>query len=129
MRTLAADNGVTPLMQACGVRRSLAECKIPISDSVEAVRLMLENDVDVKAADNLGDTALHGAARIKSAEIVQLLVDAGAEINVVNKRGQTPLFTAEHYWPIGIALTYKRSDAGDLLRKLSLPESVLCSDR
>ena len=88
--SLAAENGVTPLMQACGVRRSMAELFIPEDDSLAAVVTAVELGADVNAEDYLGDTALHGAARIKSTKIIQYLVQNGADVNRVNKRGQTP---------------------------------------
>ena len=122
---LIAERGVTPLMMACGVRRNLSEDIIPLRDSLEAVKLIVELGANVNAADErYGDTALHGAARIKSAQIVQHLVDHGAEVNVVNKRGQSPLYFAERYWPPGIAMIHQPSAAGDLLRKLTLRDAV-----
>ncbi len=122
---LNAERGMTPLMMAAGLRRNLAESIVPLSDSFEAVKLAVELGADVNAVDDrYGDTPLHGAARIKSAEIIQFLVDHGADVNVVNKRGQSPLYTAERYWPPGIAVIFQPSDAGDLLRELTLPSSV-----
>jgi ankyrin repeat protein len=122
---LAAENGVTPLMMAAGVRRNLSEVRVPESDSLEAVKLAVELGADVNAADTpWGDTALHGATRIKSADIVQFLVDNGAEVNVVNKRGQSPLFLAERHWPLAMTTIFKPSAAGDLLRELTTPNVV-----
>ncbi len=122
---LAAENGVTPLMMAAGVRRNLSEIRVPESDSLESVKLAVELGADVNAADtSWGDTALHGAARIKSADIIQFLVDNGAEVNVLNKRGQTPLFLAERHWPLAMTTIFKPSAAGDLLRELTTPDVV-----
>jgi hypothetical protein len=73
--------------------------------ALEAARLALDLGADVNAANDAGDTALHGAASKGYDAIVQLLADKGARLEVKNKRGRTPLATA------------KKSTA-DLLRKL-----------
>jgi len=61
---------------------------------------------DVNAANAAGDTALHGAASMRSVPLVQFLIDRGARVDVKNKRGQTPAAIA------------RGSAAGDLLEKL-----------
>ena len=49
----------------------------------------------MNAQDNYGETAVHIAARIgMGADIIQKLVDAGADPNERNKKGQTPLMLA-----------------------------------
>ena len=120
---IAAENGVTPLIIATGVRKRLAENNVSESDALAAVKLAVELGADVNAADVKGDTPLHGAARIKSAEIVQFLVDNGADVNVLNELGQSPLFVADRHWPPGIDNSYSSpSAAGELLRKLTPPD-------
>jgi len=122
---LKAENGATPLMMAAGIRRNRAENVVAENDSLAAVKLALELGTDVNAKDIAGNTALHGAARIKSAKIIQLLVDHGAEINVVNELGQSPLFMATHFWHASRnEAEDEPSAAGELLRKLTLPEDV-----
>ena len=59
------------------------------------MKLALELGGDVNAVDEIGDTALHGAAHIRSDQVVQFLVQAGARVNAKNKRGLTPLMIAE----------------------------------
>jgi ankyrin repeat protein len=114
MRTLAAagadpsltmQDGTTPLMVAAGLawangfdRRSvyIVGGTIP-SDEVEAMetaKLAITLGADVKAANQAGDTALHGAAAKGYANIVELLVDSGADPNAKNRKGQTPAMLA-----------------------------------
>jgi ankyrin repeat protein len=72
---------------------------IPASERghVEVVRELLANsDVDVDHVNNLGWTALLEAIVLSSGdaphqEIVQLLVDNGADITIRDKDGVTPL--------------------------------------
>ena len=58
---------------------------------LETVTAVLSEDADVNAANDSGDTALHGAAAQLLPAVVQLLVDKGAQLNVKNKKAQTPL--------------------------------------
>ena len=60
---------------------------------VEGVTAALTLGSDVNAVNKAGDTALHSAAFQGFDSVVQLLADKGADLNVKNKRGQTPLAT------------------------------------
>ena len=53
------------------------------------------------ARDNDGNTLLMAAARANpSAEVLKLLLAAGAEIDTYNNQGQTPLMLAAGYYLI-----------------------------
>ena len=104
MRALAAAGAdpaigtaerTTPVMVAAGLGQVPAETRVQEQDSLAAVRLALALGADVNGANQVGRTALHGAAHIRSDAIVQLLVDHGAQINVADERGITPLMIAE----------------------------------
>jgi ankyrin repeat protein len=113
-----AGDKTTPLMVAAGLGRYLAESHVTEARSLEAVRLALELGGDINAANDAGNTALHGAAHIKSNALVQFLVDHGAAIDVANKRGQTPLTIADTI-RAGSATINSRTSTGDLLRRLA----------
>ena len=121
---LMSNDKTTPLMMAAGVRRDLSESLVSESRSLEAVKLALALGADVGASNDEGETALHGAARIKSDAIVQLLVDHGARINVQNKLGQTPLFIAERYFHPGSPPLFAQTSTAALLRRLGAREVV-----
>ena len=106
--TIAMPNGATPLMMAAGAfearardeRRNLSRRGICVCDgaeiesaarAAEAVKAALEAGNDVNASNRAGDTAMHAAATMGYEPVVQLLADSGANINVKNKRGNTPL--------------------------------------
>jgi ankyrin repeat protein len=113
-----ATDKTTPLMVAAGLGRYLAESRVTDAQALEAARLAIELGGDVNAANDAGNTALHGAAYIKSNALVQLLVDKGAIIDVANKRGQTPTTIADTI-RAGSATMSSRTSTGDLLRKLA----------
>jgi ankyrin repeat protein len=91
---VATDLDTTPLMAAAGVGAS-SESRVTESEALEAVKLALELGGDVHAINADGETALHGAAYTGRNSIVQMLVDRGAQLNVKNQYGWTPLTIAE----------------------------------
>jgi ankyrin repeat protein len=103
----------TPLMAAAGLGRVSAESSVTESSALEAVKLALELGGDVNAVNDAGDTALHGAASMRSDAIVQFLVDRGAAINVKNARGQTPLMNARGSSTADLLRNFGAGTAGD----------------
>src|SRR4051812_39157500 len=60
-----------------------------------AVRTLLAQKVDVNAAQGDGNTALHWAAYHGDAEMVQMLLQAGADVKAKTRIGEmTPLLLA-----------------------------------
>ena len=49
-----------------------------------------------------GETALYIACKEGHEAVVEMLLDANADINKANKRGQTPLFIASRYGQIEV---------------------------
>ena len=91
------DRGTTPLMIAAGVGFR-GYSPVPEADALAAVELCVALGGDVRAADATGETALHGAAYrglSGSDTIIRFLVDRGADLNVINGLGWTPLAIAE----------------------------------
>jgi ankyrin repeat protein len=89
-------NGTTALMAAAGVNWVAGQT---FSESparwLEAVQLCLEIGGDVNAVNAMGLAAVHGAANRGSDDIIELLVKHGAQIDVPDKEGRTPLVWAE----------------------------------
>ena len=61
----------------------------------EAVKLLLDAGADVNAVNEADFTALHGAAYRGLNEVIQILVEHGANINARDFRGRTPYRLAE----------------------------------
>ncbi len=65
------------------------------NQDVEATKERIQAGDNVEEKDAFQQTALHWAAKYESAEIVQLLLDAGAKTKVHDEDGDTPLDNAE----------------------------------
>ena len=115
----AAAEGSLPLHAAAGVP---GRPPMGYSNHLEpprmlaAVRIALDEGADINAANRAGRTAMHGAADIKSTELIQFLFDNGARIDVTDNKGETPLTLA------GVGEIYddsKANAATRLLRELA----------
>jgi mono/diheme cytochrome c family protein len=88
-------------------------------EALAAVKLALEvGGGDVNAIDDNGDTAIHGAVyRGGAVQVIQLLADKGARLDVVNKKGWMPVTAADgvEYTP---AVLKRYPEAAALLRRL-----------
>jgi uncharacterized protein len=94
---IPTKSGITPLMAAAGLgtkEEDTTARKKTEAEAIASIKLCLDAGVDVNAADNQGDTALHGAAQKGWDQVVQFLVDHGAKLDVKDKRGRTPLDAA-----------------------------------
>jgi uncharacterized protein len=92
-------------------------------EALEAVKLAVELGNDVNATNNLGQTALHGAAFNGSDMIIQFLAEKGANLNAKDQAGHTPLHVAMKILPEGrvprnLIPLYLYQSSADLLLKL-----------
>src|SRR5438309_1524002 len=60
----------------------------------ERVRILLQQKIDVNAAEPDGTTALHWAVRRDDLETARLLIRAGAKAGATTRYGVTPLYLA-----------------------------------
>ena len=100
--TVTMPNRSTALMFAAGLGWRDGSPAAPSYDqgtpeeAVEAITLLLERGIDLNAANDNGETALHLAVTNRGApEIVRFLISRGANLKAQNKRGQTPLAAAQ----------------------------------
>lgn len=104
--------------------------------SIEAVKMCLDLGIDPNVADDEGRTALHGAAHKGRLEVIQLLVDHGANLNAhdggsrdsVNGAmlGKTwiPLDWARGLVRVGVQSAIAHPDAAALLTKLMVARNI-----
>lgn len=97
--TLTSDDGTTPLMVAAGLGRCTFNPNInrgARSPGAEAaVTVLLDAGADINAVNEADYTALHGAAFRGLNEVIEILVDRGANIDARDYRGRTPFRIAE----------------------------------
>src|SRR2546426_5258102 len=60
----------------------------------DAIRTLLQQRVDVNAAEADGTTALHWAARANDLQAAEMLIRAGGSVKSANRYGVTPLYLA-----------------------------------
>jgi ankyrin repeat protein len=88
--------GDTPLLAASGlVIEKPGESPGTPDEVAAAIRFCLDRGADATTVDADGNTALHGVAVWGSNVAVEMLVAAGAKLDVKNKRGLTPWRIAE----------------------------------
>lgn len=117
---ITTDDGCTALMAAAGIghrsyqpRRPRAE-RSPSAEA--AVKVLVEAGADVNATNEADYTALHAATFRGWNEVVQYLVEHGANINARDYRGRTPFRIAE-----GTKQSFQFQDwpeTAELLRRL-----------
>ena len=94
--TITTFNGTTALMAAAGVNWVIGQTYTESPARwLEAVRLCLEVGLDVNAVNEMGLAAVHGAANRGSDDIIELLAQRGARLDVPDKNGRTPFAWAE----------------------------------
>jgi ankyrin repeat protein len=122
--TRAADSGTTALMLAAGLGKRHATDMFTFikyyawteDRAIETIRQLLDMGADVNAANEFGETALHGATYHAALKVIQFLVERGANLNAVNWADQTALRVADGHLYSGTFVRYP--DASALLRKL-----------
>jgi ankyrin repeat protein len=98
--------------------------------TLEAVKMLIDLGLDVNAQADTGRTALHGAAHKGRADVIQVLVDHGAKMdirdygNTDNRGGKLAIHTweavdyADGLVRVGVQSAIGHPEAGALLRKL-----------
>ena len=124
---LTTNDGTTALMLAAGLGKR-ASTDITYYDwteekAVEALTVGLEFGIDINAANEHGETALHAAAYHNANRVIEFLVEAGAHIDATNAAEQTPLRIAEGH--LICCTTYVRhTEAAERLRGLGADSDI-----
>jgi uncharacterized protein len=88
---LVTKDGNNALMFAAGIGYRDKQTQGTDEQALEALKLCMDQGMDVNQADGKGETALHGAANRGSDLLVKFLVEHGARLDAKSKAGYTPL--------------------------------------
>ena len=86
---IPTSHGTTALMAATGVGWGYHYSMNAPDSWMAAVKYCVELGADVNAADDRGYTALHGAAYLANHEMINYLIDKGADVKAVAKDKNT----------------------------------------
>jgi len=84
-------NGGNPNVASFNTKHSLLGFIAGKENNADMLQLLLQAGVDVNQKDKTGNTSLYDAIFSGSPEIVRMLIDAGAMINMENNVGVTPV--------------------------------------
>ena len=119
--SIPTNEHITVLEAASGVGvYRVAESPGTNDEAFECMKIAFEHDKDVNHIDDIGRTAMHGAALRGANNIAQFLYDHGAKLDVADKKGWTPLIIAEGVFYPDVFKTEVQTAA--LLRKLGAKE-------
>jgi ankyrin repeat protein len=121
---LATEENTTPLMVAAGVGRIQGVSPVTENSAIDTVKMIIRLGGKVTDANVLGNTALHGVAYLGWNNLIQLLVDNGADVNAINKQRETPLLIAEGKAERLSLAVVIHEDTAALLRKLGADEKL-----
>lgn len=123
---LVPDNKVPALLFAAGAQRLLVNSLATEEGSIEAVQAALDLGAKITDTDAQGNTVLHGAAKVKSPNLIQFLFDQGADVLAKNAKGDTPEDEAYRFLRgVSGGAKERSSPTLDLIRELSKPVTLM----
>jgi len=124
---IATTDNTTPLMAAAGVGYSEGFIHDrSVAETLEALKLLIDQGADINAQNAGGLTALHGAAHKSGIEAIKLLVEHGASLTILSKpaakfgnstEGLLPLDWAQGV-PVGVQSAIYHAEAVNYLTKM-----------
>lgn len=123
--TIPNADGAPPLLAAAGVG-ALGDGDESAGTEEEAIAMiafLLERGADINAVDHNGETAVHGAAYQSWADLLRLLVERGANIDVWNRENRAG------WTPLVIALGYRPGNFRPSPKTIELIEEVMIAAR
>jgi uncharacterized protein len=104
------------LLAATGLNRGIGEIIDDEDRAMAAVKFLLDTGVDVKAVTTFNENALFGPGYRGWNRMLELLIEKGADVNVVNKAGVTPYLAASGFGDRLGGVLYNKAGAEILLK-------------
>lgn len=130
---LPNQDGTTPLMAAAGLNANAIDTRgdytTPLAglNAMHTIEVLLQHGAEIDQTDNLGRTALHGAASWGWDEAIKFLANQGADLQAQDTNDLTPLDYAlgERSGGFGRGRTGEiREDSAKLIRELQLEQNI-----
>ena len=113
---LVTETNSNALLAATALNRGIGEIVDDENRALEAVRFLLDVGVDPKAVTTYNENALFGPAYRGWNKMIELLIEKGAEVNMVNKAGVTPWLAASGFGDRLGGVLFNKAGADILLK-------------
>lgn len=113
---LASKTNSNAILAATGLNRGIGEIIDDEDRALEAVRFLLDIGVDPKAVTSYNENALFGPGYRGWNRMLELLIDQGADVNIINKAGVTPYLAASGFGDRLGGVLYNKAGADILLK-------------
>jgi ankyrin repeat protein len=112
---LVSKTNSNAILAATGLNRGIGEIIDDEDRALEAVRFLLDLGVDPKAVTTYNENALFGPGYRGWNRVLKLLIDKGADVNIINKAGVTPYLAASGFGDRLGGVLYNKAGADILL--------------
>ena len=113
---LMTATNTTAVMAASALNHPVGESAVTERQAIEAVRFLLDLGLGAGGVTTFNENALFGPAYRGWNTLLELLVEKGAEVNVVSKAGVTPWLAASGYGDRLGGVLYNKEGAAILAR-------------
>jgi len=113
---LVSKTNSNAILAATGLNRGIGEIIDDEDRALEAVKFLLDLGVDPKAVTTFNENALFGPGYRGWNRMLELLIDKGADVNIINKAGVTPYLAASGFGDRLGGVLYNKAGADILLK-------------
>jgi ankyrin repeat protein len=113
---LVSKTNSNAILAATGLNRGIGEIVDDEDRALEAVKFLLDLGVDPKAVTTYNENALFGPGYRGWNRMLELLIQKGADVNIINKAGVTPYLAASGFGDRLGGVLYNKAGADILLK-------------